>query len=78
MAAEHVIPPPEIGRSVHYRDGRGLLHHADQSRITPWIATDATGLFLGQVPAFLARTDPLGDGGQDGREPFDLFRGLLE
>ena len=78
MAAQHMIPAPEIGRTVHHRDGRGLLNCADQSRITPWIATDATGLFLGQVAAFLARTDPLGDGGQDGREPFDLFRGLLK
>jgi hypothetical protein len=78
MAAEDVVSTPEIGRALHHRYGGGLLHHAHQCRITPRIATDATGLILGQVSAFLTGANPFGHGGQNRGKPFDLFRGLLE
>ena len=78
MAAEHVIPPPEIGRTVHYRDGRGLLHHADHTRIAARVLANAAGLIFGQITARFAGTDPLGNRGEHRGEPPYLFGGLLE
>jgi hypothetical protein len=77
MATQHVVAAPEIGRTVDYPDGRGLLHHTHESGIPPGITADSAGLLFREIAAVSAGPHPFGHRRECGGEASDLFGRLL-
>jgi hypothetical protein len=50
-----MIEASKFSRALDGADVGGLLHDADQRRITAWIAADGAELRLGEIEAPLAR-----------------------
>src|SRR6185369_15154452 len=60
-AAEHVVEPAVLVRTLDRDQVRGLLDDADDRVVAPFVTADLAGLVLGQVPALVAETDALLD-----------------
>jgi hypothetical protein len=78
VATQYMITTPEISRPVHYGHCGRLLDDANDPAVPPWVTTDRARLVFGQIAAFLAGMDPLSHRRENGSEPSNLFRRLLQ